>query len=253
MKTNGYKPELSLIIPCFNEAENTELLVARLSELRNQISVSFEVLFIDGGSTDSTPELLQKALSHNDMQDIATVFVLPNKCGYGHDIVYGLGQARADVLAWTHADMQTDVYDVFRAYDLLNEASQKSEKLIIKGRRLKRPLFDRLFTFGMQLFSLITLKANLVDINAQPKVFHRSFFEEHLEKGSPDDFSLDLFALYMAKLHDYRIQTIPVLFNARLFGDAKGGGGALKLKFSLTLRTIKFILKLRRRISEPYD
>ena len=160
----------------------------------------------------------------------------------------GLSLERADVLAWTHADMQTDPSDVLVAYDLFMRENAREPNLMVKGKRQKRPLLDVVFTFGMQVFTFLTLGMNINDINAQPKLFSREFYEKHLLEGPPNDFSLDLFALYKARSNGLRVLTVPVVFAGRRYGEAKGGGGGIRAKIVLTKRTVKYILATRKRM-----
>lgn len=245
MQTLGSDIALSLVIPCFNEVDNALLVVDRLMELHKSLSYPVEVIFVDGGSSDGTPEDLKRRIDEHGLTNVCVV-VMPQKRGYGYDIMYGLGQAKGDVLAWTHADMQTDLKDVFDGYELYQNSIPENPNLVIKGKRLKRPLLDAFFTFGMQMFTLVTLRANINEINAQPKIFSRSFFEQHMLEGAPDDFSLDLFLLYKARKNNYKIHAMPVIFADRMHGEAKGGGGDLRLKYTLVKRTVSYILKLRK-------
>lgn len=245
--TNGSEPKLSLVIPCLNEAANVVLVIDRLAELSKTITAPFEVIFVDGGSRDGTPDAINARVQHHGL-GFVRVDVMKDRGGYGRDIMMGLRQARAEVLAWTHADMQTDIKDVFDAYALFQRESASDPNIVIKGKRQNRPLFDALFSFGMQVFTFVTLGVNINDINAQPKMFSRAFFERHLLDDPPNDFSLDLFALFKARKNGYRILTVPVYFTDRLHGEAKGGGGGLGMKVALTKRTVKFILATRRRV-----
>ena len=68
----------------------------------------------------------------------------------------------------------------------------------VKGNRQGRPLFDVFFTAGMSLFETCYLHMKLYDINAQPNLFPRTFYESW--ENPPYDFSLDLYALYMAQI-----------------------------------------------------
>ena len=49
---------LSLVIPCYNEAQNLPLLVERLDQIVSRDDV--EIILVDNGSSDETPELLQR-------------------------------------------------------------------------------------------------------------------------------------------------------------------------------------------------
>ena len=63
----------------------------------------------------------------------------------------------------------------------------------------------------------------------------------------PYDFSLDLYLLIIAKINNYKILNFEVEFKNRLYGEAKGGGSILG-KLKLTIRTIIYIFKLRKKI-----
>ena len=238
------KAQLSIVIPCFNEAQNITKVLQKLKNLLNQKSFLTEVLIVDGGSTDQTPKELQEAFKDLDPQKFKLI-LMENRRGYGHDIMYGLSQACGDVLSWTHADLQTDPEDVIRAFDLY---SNMDEDVFVKGLRQNRQWLESFFTFGMQIVVGFILKTYLRDINAQPKLFSRDFYEKHLKKSYPKDFSLDLYAMYQAKINRYRIQTLPVYFTKRLYGEAKGGGGSWKNRISLIKRTFKYILQLKRNL-----
>jgi len=230
-------PELSIVIPCYNEAQNIPLIVERLKTVHDAFN-EVEVILVDNGSSDNTTEVMTKILNQEQTSFINCHRVDKN-VGYGFGILSGLKQAQGKYLAWTHADMQTDPVDVVTAYKKL--ISQPKQQSIIKGNRKNRNALDTLFTFGMSVITFFILKKWYHDINAQPKVFAREFYDK-LDRA-PHDFSLDLYILFLAKSLNYQILTIPVFFNKRQFGEAKGGG-SLKKKWPLIKRTFRYILKL---------
>jgi len=105
--------KLSLIIPCYNEAKNLPLLLERCASLGN--SENIEVVLVDNGSSDNSSEVLQRLLPK--FPHCRSVRVEINQ-GYGFGILAGLKAAHGNLLAWTHADMQTDPKDILQALEL---------------------------------------------------------------------------------------------------------------------------------------
>mgnify|MGYP006095004245 CR=1 FL=1 len=239
------RPSLSIIIPCFNEKDNILCIIEQLDILASQHSFIHEIIVVDGCSCDQTPSMLiQKFQNLNDR--IFKLVLMDKKNGYGADIISGLNIATGDILAWTHADLQTDIGDVIKGYDLIQQSENK--KMVIKGRRTERKKLDLMLTKGMELVTMLKLKMRLDDINAQPKVMTRYFYNLHIQnQRPPSDFSLDLFLLYQAQKNDYSIECFPVQFKPRQSGEAKGGGGSLTNRIKLVLRTYKYINKLKNR------
>lgn len=231
--------ELSIIIPCYNEEGNIPLIITRLQEII-AMETNIEVILVDNGSTDNSKEVFRQELSKVN-QEVFKLNVVPKNLGYGFGILSGLEAASGKVLAWTHADMQTDPADVLKALKVYNQYNDPYT--FVKGKRKNRNWLEVVFTFGMQVIANIALKVKLDDINAQPKLFSREFFARFIQSKAPHDFSLDLYALCMAKKHCNSILEIPVMFNKRIHGEAKGGGN-WKTRIKLIRRTLKYIWSL---------
>ena len=238
--------KLSIIIPCYNEAGNIPLIVSRLRELLAERK-DVEILLVDNGSRDGSGLILLQQLAACDAERFRIVTVPINQ-GYGHGILSGLDQAVGRTLAWTHADMQTDPADVLTAFDRYKDKIETNE-CIVKGKRRNRSVVDTAFTFGMQAFVLLVLRVSLDDINAQPKIFSRKFFDRFIAASAPHDFSLDLFLLYQARANGLEILTVPVTFAPRLHGEAKGGG-SWKTKLRLIRRTLLYISSMKRQLAK---
>jgi len=228
--------KLSIIIPCYNESQNIPLLLDRFE--KNLKREDVEIIIVENGSTDDSAGVLEELAPNYSF--LKTVFVEENK-GYGFGILSGLEQAGGEFLGWTHADLQTDPCDVLKALEII-ESRDNAVNLFVKGARRGRSAFDNLFTIGMSVFESVYLGVSLWDINAQPNVFHRSFFSGW--KNPPHDFSLDLYAFFMAKKRGLAIVRIPVLFPRRQHGSSKWNTGLLsKLKF--IKRTVDFSVGLK--------
>ncbi len=240
INVNNSQSGLSIVIPIFNEEDNITGLFKKIKKFSEDIHFPYEFILVDGNSSDDSPNRIDKLIQSNHKIKISLI-KMNKKVGYGHDIVAGLNAAQFDFMCWTHADLQTDINDLKEAYNLIINVN---DEVIVKGNRGNRSLIPTFFTFAMQIFVFFKLKVSLNDINAQPKVFSRNFYEKFLRNEAPDDFSLDLYLLRQGKINNIPILEFPVSFNKRKAGIAKGGGGSWKNRKQLIKRTIKYINKL---------
>ena len=230
--------KLSVVIPCYNEAENIPLILEKFNSVITNEDV--EVVMFDNGSTDGSSAILDSLLPK---YPFATRTRVEINQGYGYGILQGLKVAQGNFLGWTHADMQTDPGDIVNAYHVL-EKNNWNDNIYVKGSREGRSLGERFFTFGMGVFETLYLGKKLFDINAQPNIFARRFFESW--ENPPYDFSLDLYALYMAGIKGLEVKRIKVQFPPRLHGASHWNTG-LASKWKFIKRTIDFSINLKKR------
>lgn len=229
--------KLSVVIPCYNEEENIPLILDRFGKLIKRPDI--EVILVNNGSTDGSAQVLKELLPKYPFAK--TTLVEVNQ-GYGYGILQGLKECSGEYIGWTHADMQTDPKDILKALHIIEKVK---EPVFVKGNRKGRPFFDVFFTMGMSLFETCYLRKALYDINAQPNLFPRTFYEEW--ENPPYDFSLDLYALYMAKVKKLKVIRFPVLFPERIYGESKWNTG-LAAKWKFIKRTFSFSVKLKKTI-----
>lgn len=230
----------SIIVPCYNEADNLPNLIARFCEIREAAS-DWELILVDNGSKDDTAAVLERELRPSDRSFIRVVTVPSPNVGYGHGIMSGLRAAKGEVLGWTHADGQTPPRDVLRAFEIL-ASSRDPKRTFVKGRRRNRPVKDVLFTTGMQAVATAILWESLADINGQPKVFPRALLD--LAVAPPVDLSLDLYFLYVARQAGFDVSTIDVDFGDREHGESKWAFN-WRSKARNIARSVKFMAALR--------
>jgi glycosyltransferase involved in cell wall biosynthesis len=235
--TNKEKsPLLTIVIPCFNEELNLPELVNRCELVALEYPIKF--VLVENGSLDNSREVLGLLIKNNS--HIESVF-LTNNMGYGGGIIEGLKIARTTWIGWTHADLQTDLFDIGKPFK--NEYFGKDGQIYLKGLRRGRGIFDQIFTIGMSLFESVYFKKFLWDINAQPTIFPKALFEKW--ETPPNDFSLDLYSYIFAKENKFTVQRFPVIFHKRSFGKSSWNNGLIsRIKF--VMRTLKYSQKLKR-------
>jgi len=229
---------LSIVIPCFNEAKSLPKLVKDFSKKLKRRDV--ELILVNNGSNDlSETILLNLKKNYNFLRTIR----LKKNNGYGNGVLQGLKKAKGQYISWTHADLQTDPYDVIIGFEKFKK--ELSPKIFIKGNRLGRPFKDVFFTIGMSIFETILLKNFFWDVNAQPNIFHKNFFNM-LEK-IPLDFSFDLFFYFNAKKKNLKILRFPVKYPQRKFGVSHWNTD-FKNKMKFIKRTIKYSFQLKKEL-----
>lgn len=232
--------KLSIILPCYNESENIPIILEKFAAAINRPDV--EILFVNNGSNDASKDIFNQTIPK---YLFAKVIDLKVNQGYGFGITSGLREAKGEYIGYMHADMQTDPADSLKALEII-ERQPNPENCFVKGDRKGRSFVDQFFTIGMSLFETIYLNTKLWDINAQPNIFHRSFFEA-IKDSCPKDFSLDLYLLYMAKKKKFHIIRFDVMFPKRIHGFSKWNTGILaKMKF--IKRTIEFSKRLKKEL-----
>jgi len=97
------RPLLSVVVPCFNEEEIVRDTSRRLATVLEQAPLNFEIIYVDDGSSDSTPELLRQ-LQESDEH----VRVVRFSRNFGHQmaITAGLEHASGDAVVIIDADLQ---------------------------------------------------------------------------------------------------------------------------------------------------
>jgi len=215
------RPELSVVLPCYNEARNIPIVVERLSRFWPEIH--FELILVNNGSTDDTEKVLAKMEKENEFLRVVTVI---KNVGYGHGIMSGLKDARADVVSYSHADIQTPPEDIIKAYRLFKESGDHSKHVLVKGLRVNRRREEQSLTRGLEKVAGLLLGYKMEDINGQPKLFPREFIKNLTHP--PLDFSFDVYVMYKAVQNGFEIMRFPVDFGLRIHGESKWASSPMK-------------------------
>ncbi len=122
-------PEISVVIPIFNEALNLEALHRELTAALEPWGRSYEVLLIDDGSTDGTAEVLER-LQHQDSR----LRIIRFRRNFGQTAAFsaGFAYARAPIIVTSDGDLQNDPRDIAMLVERL-EREDASEGWIIDG------------------------------------------------------------------------------------------------------------------------
>jgi dolichol-phosphate mannosyltransferase len=94
---------LSIVVPVYNEESNVDELIGRLKDAMAAVDISYEIVFVNDGSSDRTAELILKEAEQND-----SIRLVQFSRNFGHQIAVtaGLDFAQGDAVVVMDADLQ---------------------------------------------------------------------------------------------------------------------------------------------------
>jgi glycosyltransferase involved in cell wall biosynthesis len=110
--------DLSVVVPIYNEEENLRLLHERLLDELGKLGRSYEIIYVDDGSTDRSPQILTDIA-----QGTAAVRAIVFRRNFGQTAALqaGIEHSVGDVLVFLDGDLQNDPADIGRLLDALGE------------------------------------------------------------------------------------------------------------------------------------
>lgn len=208
--------DLSIIIPVFNEEENVEPLFQEIQATLRDNNLTYEVIFVDDGSKDTTRQALRR-IQLSDAAHVRLVLLRRN-CGQTAALSAGLDHARGRVFIPMDGDRQNDPADIPRLMARLNEGFD-----VVSGWRKNRQ--DRFINrklpskLANKLISRLSGVA-IHDFGCTMKAYRREVLEDVRLYGEMHRF-IPIFAFWQGG----RVSEIVVNHRARTAGVTKYGIG----------------------------
>lgn len=124
-------PELSVVIPVYNEEPNLRPLAAEVAAAMEKTGRAWELLFVDDGSTDASLPLIRE-LCENSPE--LRYIVLARNCGQSAAFAAGFAEARGGIIITLDADLQNDPADI----PAMLEYYDANGAAVVTGWRAKR-------------------------------------------------------------------------------------------------------------------
>ena len=211
----GPAPELSIVIPAYNEEARLPRALGRIREYfsnpRAPVSLDrTEVLIVDDGSTDSTPRLAEE-WSHT-MPSVRLISNRENR-GKGYSVRHGMLEARGELALFTDADLSSPIEEVEKlliAIEIGNDVaigSRALDRSLIFGRQSRmREIAGMIFNGFVRIFTGLRLH----DTQCGFKIFVRERSQIIFEQQRIERFGFDPEILFLAKRHGLLTAEIPV-------------------------------------------
>lgn len=205
--------KLSLIVPCFNEAENVELFQKETIKAFQGCGYSFEIIYVDDGSTDATLHQLRKL--HKEQTCPVKVVSFSRNFGKEAGLYAGLQYAQGDYVSLIDADLQQRPEIVRDMVSYLDENPDYDVVAAYQDRRQEGKIlsfFKKTFYRVINRMSDVTLQPEASDF----RTFRKSVRDSILKLGEYHRFSKGIFAWVGYKTH-----FIPYTACQRAFGTTK--------------------------------
>jgi dolichol-phosphate mannosyltransferase len=221
-------PEISVVVPLFNEEESISILQ---TELRTALSgLDYEILFVDDGSVDRTPERIEAAPN-------IRLIRFEKNAGQSAAIYAGLAATRGATVVIIDGDLQNDPADIPR---LLAEITNGAD--LVCGYRIKRQdtMMKRLTSRIANTVRSRYTKDGVRDTGCTLKAMRRECVSALFPfKG------MHRFIPALVKAAGYHLVEIPVNHRPRRFGQSKYGLGNRALRATIDMFGVRWLLSRR--------
>ena len=205
--------KLSLVVPCYNEAENVAAFHKAVLEAFSGCGYEYEMIFVDDGSRDATLHNLRKL--HTASPSSVRVVSFARNFGKEAAIYAGLERARGEYISLIDADLQQDPALVREMVEILDHEQDYDVVAAYQDRRNE----GKVLSFFKKSFYAIINKLSRVKLQPDAsdfRTFRRSVAESILKLGENHRFSKGIFAWV-----GYETKFIPYTARERQHGVSK--------------------------------
>lgn len=234
-RVNSFK-KISVVIPLFNEEESLRPLAAEIKKVFSEMQqVDYEVLFIDDGSSDKSPEVLKELYRESNKFK----FIQFNR-NYGKSAALSVGfkHTTGDIVITMDADLQDDPKEIPSLLDKINEGYD----LVSGWKKIRHDPFikrttSRIFNFVTSL----TTGIKIHDFNCGLKAYKKEVIKSLNVYGE-----MHRYLPVLAQWNGFKVAEIPVQHHVRRYGKTKFGASRF-IKGYLDLITIIFTTRYLKR------
>ncbi len=227
---------LSIIIPAYNEEDNVRPLYEAIMATVDQLGPSFEIIFVDDGSSDGTFERLTAVAAHDPR---VRVIKLRRNYGQTPAMVAGIDYARGQILVTMDADLQNDPADI----EALLAKIDQGHDLVVGWRRNRQ---DKWLSRKLPSVIANRLIAAVTGVRVKDNGCTLKAFRAELIKGLPLYSEMHRFIPAMMSILGCSLAEIDVRHHARQFGTSKYGLSRI-YKVCFDLIAISVLIKFARR------
>ncbi len=200
------KLDISVVVPLYNEEGNIKELHRRILEACQKLGNSFEIIFIDDGSTDATVE---------NCKELTPLKLIEFRRNFGQTAAFdaGIKEAAGDIIITMDGDLQNDPNDI----KLLLEEMKKGYD-VVSGWRWQRKdtMSKHLASRSANLLRKILIHDKIHDSGCSLKAYKRECFKDIDLFGE-----MHRFIPAILEIEGYKVGEVKVSHHARVHGKTK--------------------------------
>lgn len=202
---------ISVIIPLFNEEKRLLYSFEVIqNELRN-LTNNYELIFIDDGSTDKTPVILEEIKKTREK-----IIILKNNenKGKGYSLRKGILIARGLIILTTDIDLSVPIHFLHK---FITTIEKEKSDLVIGTRRTegakitkRQPLLRRTLSNIYRWMARLLINSTISDFTCGFKLYKNQPARELFASSFTNRWGIDAEILYLAKKKNFKITEVPV-------------------------------------------
>ena len=230
--------KISIVIPVFNEAQTLQRLYHQIRTVLDALSVGYEIIFVDDGSTDGSFDVLEELYWRQADPTVIKFIRFRRNRGKAAALAAGFAHVTGDVVVTMDADLQDDPSEIPKLLAKLSEGYD-----LVSGWKFPRSdsLPKRLLSFFFNKTTCLLTGVALHDINCGFKAYRTE-----VVKGLHLYGDLHRYTPIIAHQNGYRIAEVKVKHHPRLFGRSKYGWERIPRGF-FDLLTVLFLTRYLQR------
>lgn len=205
-------PEISVVVPCYKEAEVIETNIRTLSDYLKERFDRFEIIVVTDGSPDQTRENIEQLGNTRPEIPIILIPFVKNQ-GKGAAVRAGILASKYDPVLFIDADLTIPIDELEKFILALESADMAIASRLVSGSRFEEPAprYRTLLARGFYILQMILLgNFEFSDTQCGFKLFRRSVALDLFRKITIKRFAFDAELLFLAKKANLKVAVLPV-------------------------------------------